>query len=117
MTQLISIQGAQINLFRGQLAQTKFSLYDENAVQFAVPTGTTGSITVTTLLGDDSASVIHQFTDVYENGGFLWKDWSQADTRLLPIGSFLIECRCTIDPDPEQVFIQGTLNVYPTQMG
>lgn len=115
--QYYGIASATLNLFRGQQSHFQFNAVDQDGNAVSVPTGTTASLVVTTSLSPDANSVLHTWTDLYEFAGLIEKDFSQDDSRILPLGSFLFEITADNGTDPVQVVLQGQINVYPTQMG
>jgi hypothetical protein len=115
--QLYGIASATINIFRGQQSHFQFNPVNQDGVPISLPSGSTGTLVVTTSLSPDANSVIHTWTDLYEFAGLLEKDFDQADSRILPLGSFLFEITVDNGTDPIQVILQGQVNVYPTQQG
>lgn len=115
--QFYGIATSTINLFRGQQSRVQFNPVDNEGSPISAAGTDTADMCITTTLSPDSASVIHTFTDLVIFAGLVRKDFSVADVALLPLGSFLFECRLDNGTDPPQVVMQGQINIYPTQQG
>jgi len=113
----VGVQTGALDIYRGNPRLFQMTVVDQNSSNVTLDPAGTAKLVCTTSISPDADSVLHEFTDLtIVAPGTIKKEFSKADTKLLPLGSFFGVIRYTDSDDNEYEVAQIAITVFPTQM-
>jgi hypothetical protein len=115
-TLYLGMNSGSLSLFRKLPRYFKLTPTDQLGNTYVPPTGSTGTMTVTTSISPDAGSILHTFTDLYlDTDNTLRKDFSVADLDALPLGSYFAEVVLHTPADGDYPVAQIGITMFPVQ--